>query len=56
MNINVKIKSDDDIQFHNYVDVDSLLILNITKIKLDTYNINVISVDDNKIGTMNKKC
>ena len=55
MNINVKIKSYNDIQFHNYVDFGSLLILNITKIKFNTYNINVISLD-NKIGTMNRKC
>ena len=45
MNINVKIKSYNDIQFHNYVDFGSLLILNITKIKFDTYNINMIIVN-----------
>jgi len=45
MNINLKIKSDNDIQFHNYVELDSLLILNITKIKFDTYNINMIIVN-----------
>ena len=41
MNINLITKSGIGILFYDDAEVDYLLILNITKMKCDTYNINV---------------